>query len=358
MRKYLRLAIVVAVPVMLVGILYMRVRVTGVVEENSGYRLVMGTFSRVVVLAKSRWTAKRCIEGAFDVQNRIESLMSDYREDSELSKINRYAAQGPVPVSEMTFEVLRQAVHFYQLSDGAFDVTVGPLVDLWRQAGKTNVPPTEGALAEARRRVGSDKLILDEKNRTVRFAAEGMRVDLGGIGKGYAVDKAVEAMRKRGAIGGLVDLGGNIRCFGRPPQGQETWRIGLQDPNVAPDEFGPSKPLLILALTKESVATSGDYRRFVKVQGQKQSHIIDTHTGQGANKLISDTIIAVDATTADALSTAVNVLGPEAGLALIERLPDAEAILIPAGEKISLVYSRGAKAYLVPTQDTTGQDKK
>ena len=127
---------------------------------------------------------------------------------------------------------------------------------------------------------------------------------------------------------------------------------------MAPDEFGPSKPLLILALTKESVATSGDYRRFVKVQGQKQSHIIDTHTGQGANKLISDTIIAADATTADALSTAVNVLGPDAGLALIERIPDAEAILIPAGEMVSLIYSSGAKAYLTPTQNAAGPDKK
>jgi thiamine biosynthesis lipoprotein len=356
--KYLRVAIIVAVPVILVGALCLRARTAGVVEENSGYRMVMGTFSRVVVIAKSRGTAQRCIEAAFDVQNRIESLMSDYRDDSELTKVNRCAAQEPVPVSVMTFEVLRQAVLFYQLSDGAFDVTVGPLVDLWRRAGQTNVPPAPEALAEARRKVGSDKLILDDKNRTVRFAVAGMRVDLGGIGKGYAVDKAIEAMQKRGALGGLVDLGGNIRCFGQPPQGQETWRIGLQDPNVAPDEFGPSRPLLILALTGESVATSGDYRRFVKVQGQKQSHIIDIHTGRGANKLASDTIIAADATTADALSTAVNVLGPEAGLALVERVAGAEAILVPAGEKVSLVYSRGAKAYLAPSSQEPGQGEK
>ncbi len=358
MKKYFCVAAAVGILIMLSGVLYLRAKTSCVVEENSGYRLVMGTFSRVVVIAKSHWTAKRCMEAAFDVQNRIESLMSDYQEDSELSKVNRYAAQGPVPVSEMTFEVLRQAVHFCQLSDGAFDVTVGPLMDLWRQAGRTDVAPTEEALTAARRKVGSDKLILDEKNRTVRFTVEGMRVDLGGIGKGYAVDKAVEAMKKRGAMGGLVDLGGNIRCFGQPPRGQESWRIGLQDPNVAPDEFGASKPLLILSLTNESVATSGDYRRFVRVQGQKQSHIIDTHTGKGANKLASDTIIAADATTADALSTAVNVLGPEAGLALVERIPGTEAILIPAGGKTSLVYSSGAKAYLTPSQKTTRQDKK
>jgi len=344
--------------ILLAGLAYRDLSTRRLVEVNSGFRVVMGTFSRVVVIAKSERAAQRCIDAAFDVQNRIESLMSDFRADSELSKINRLGAQGPVPVSEMTFEVLQRSVHFSALSNGAFDVTVGPLVDLWRKAGEADVPPTADALAEARRKVGSDKLLLDEKNRTVRFAVEGMRVDLGGIGKGYAVDKAVEAMQKHGALGGMVDLGGNIRCFGRPPQGQERWRIGLQDPNVAPDEFGGTQPLLVLALTDESVATSGDYRRFVKVQGEKQSHIIDTTTGKGANKLASDTIIAPDATTADALSTAVNVLGPQAGLALVERLPATEAILIPAGEDAQPIFSRGAKAYLRPSQGAGRRDEK
>ena len=357
MKRTSALTVVGVVLILLAGLMYRDLVAPDLVEVNSGFRVIMGTFSRVVVIAKSRRTAQRCIEAAFDVQNRIESLMSDFRDDSELSKVNRLAAQGPVAVSEMTFEVLQQAVRFSTLSNGAFDVTVGPLVDLWRKAGETDVPPTPEVLAEARRKVGSDKLILDEKNRTVRFAVEGMRVDLGGIGKGYAVDKAVEAMQKRGALGGMVDLGGNIRCFGQPPQGQEHWRIGLQDPNVAPDEFGGTKPLLVLELRNESVATSGDYRRFVKVQGEKQSHIIDTATGNGANKLVSDTIIAPDATTADALSTAVNVLGPQAGLALIERLPATEAILIPAGKDAQPIFSRGAKAYIPLSQGTARPDE-
>jgi FAD:protein FMN transferase len=346
MKKYLRVVILIFVSVLLLGMLYVRSRSEGVVEVNSGYRMVMGTFSRVVVIAPSPRAAQRSIEAAFEVQNRVESLMSDHREDSELSKVNRYGAQQAVPVSEMTFEVLQKAVHFYQLSGGAFDVTVGPLMDLWREAGKTNAPPTAEALAEARRKVGSDKLVLNEQDRTVRFAVEGMRVDLGGIGKGYAVDEAVEAMTRHGALGGLVDLGGNIRVFGRPPRGQDYWRIGLQDPRVAPSEFHASPPLLVLALTEQSVATSGDYRRFVKVQGEKQSHILDPGTGKGAAMLASDTIIAPDATTCDALSTAVNVLGLEQGLTLVERLPAIEAILIPAGEGAGPLYSSGAKAYV------------
>jgi thiamine biosynthesis lipoprotein len=333
--------------VIALGLLYAGTRSRGVVEVDSGYRVVMGTFSRVVAVARSERTAKRCIEAAFDVQEQIESLMSDYRDDSELSKVNRDAAKGPVPVSELTFEVLQKAVYFNKLSDGAFDVTVGPLVDLWRRAGEANEPPTEEALAEARRKVGSDKLILDEKSRTVRFAVEGMRVDLGAIGKGYASDKSVEAMKRHGAMGAMVAIAGDIRCFGRPPRGQAYWRIGLQDPNVAPNDLGPSKPLLVLALTSEGVSTSGDYRRFVKVQGQKVSHIVDPHTGKGASKLVSDTIIAPDATSSDALSTAVNVLGLEKGLALIERLPSTAAILIPSGPAAEPVFSSTARSLLV-----------
>ncbi|MBM4026225.1 MAG: FAD:protein FMN transferase [Planctomycetes bacterium] len=346
MKKYLRIVVLVAVPVLLLGLLYLRSRAGGVVEVNSGYRVLMGTFSRVIVIAPSQSAAQRCIEAAFDVQDRVESLMSYHREDSELSKINRYAAERPVPVSDWMFEVLQEAVRFHELSEGAFDVTVGPLMDLWRRAGKTNVLPTEEALAEARRKVGSDKLILDPKNRTVRFAVEGMRVDLGGIAKGYAVDKAVEAMIKRGARGGLVDLGGNIRVFGRAPAGQERWRIGLQDPNVAPDQFGGSPPLLVLEMTDASVATSGHYRRFTKVQGQTQSHILNPRTGAGAGALASDTIIAPDAISADALSTAVSVLGLEKGLALIERLPAVEVILIPSDNNAVPIFSRGAESYL------------
>jgi len=324
------------------------------VEMDSGTRVLMGTFGRVVVIARSERAANACIEAAFDVQNRIESLMSYHRADSELNQVNRYAAQRPMMVNPMTFEVLRRAVHFSELSDGAFDVTVGPLVDLWQAAKDANVPPTREALAEARRKVGYDKLILDDKTATVRFAQEGMRIDLGGIAKGYAVDKAVEAMRSKGALGGMVDLGGNIRCFGRAPRGQQKWRIGIQDPNVAPDDMDSSKYLLVLELGDASVATSGDYRRSFVVQGQKENHILDTHTGKGTSKLVSDTIIAPDATTADALSTAVNVLGAEAGLALIERLPSVEAIIIPAGAPMRLLYSHGAHAYIA-SSGRTGQ---
>jgi len=337
---------VVVVCLLLGGALYVGLTARKMVQVDSGYKVVMGTFSRAVAIAPSEKVARACIAAAFEEQRRVEELMSYHNCDSELNTVNREAHQRAVEVDEATFEVLEKARQFSELSGGAFDVTIGALGELWRRAAAADTVPTEAEIAEAKSRVGYDKLLLDTNTRTVRFAAEGMRIDLGGIAKGYAVDKSVAAMKKRGAAGGMVDLGGNIRCFGRPPEGQECWRVGLQDPNVAPDELGGSKLLLVLTLTDESVATSGDYRRFVKVQGSKESHIIDTGTGKGAHKLVSDTIIASNAVTADALSTAVNVLGPEAGLALVESIPDVEAILIPVGRDAQPIFSSGAKAYV------------
>lgn len=326
--------------------LYFAVTARDLATFDSNYRVIMGTFTRVIVLAESDKLAAACAEAAFAEQRRVDALMSTYKENSEISRVNREAFEKPVQVSEATFEVVQRAVHFSERSDGAFDVTVGPLVDLWRAAAEANEPPTEVALAEARSKVGYEKLIVDEKAKTIRFTVAGMKIDLGGIAKGYAIDRSVDAMKQRGALGGMVDIGGDVRCFGKPPEGQKTWLIGLQDPSVTPDDLSRGKTLLVLKVTDQAVTTSGDYRRFIVVGGARESHILDTHTGHGARQLASVTIIAPNATSADALATAVSVLGPEEGLTLIERLPNTEAILIPAGPGGKLTYSTGAAAYV------------
>lgn len=346
MKNRIGFIVIAAVVGFLLVLLYVDAATRAPVKVDSGYRVIMGTFSRVVVVARSEKAGRACIAAAFKVQRRIESLMSYHRPDSELNRVNRHAAERPVPVNPLTFEVLQQAVYFSELSGGAFDVTVGPLVDLWRAAGDANEPPSEAALTEARLRVGYEKLILEPKEMTVQFATEGMRIDLGGIAKGFAIDKSVEAVRKGGALGGMVDIGGDIRCFGRPPEGQEHWRIGLQDPTEATEDLITGEPLLILQLSDAAVTTSGDYRRYTTVAGRKQSHIMDAQTGRGANQLASVTIIAPNATTADALATAVSVLGPQKGLALIETLPAVETILLPAGEDAGPILSQGAAAYV------------
>jgi len=314
------------------------------VEVDSGSRRSMGTFARIVAVTSSPKRSKRCIEAGFNEFRRIEDMLSYFKPDSELSRVNREAYDKPVKVSRELFEILQTSVTYSRLSNGAFDITIGPLADLWRKAGEVNQMPDENALAAAKSRVGYEKLILDVNTMTVRFAVEGMRIDLGGIAKGYAVDRAVEIMKRKGATGGMVDLGGNIRCFGKPPR-KDAWLVGMQDPNLE-----NSQPMMILKLSPDkpdmAVATSGDYRRYVEAGGQKVSHIIVPSIGSGANKMAGDTIIAPTAIEADALSTAVNVLGPEKGLELIERFLDAEAILITFTPEYRIIKSSGADMYI------------
>jgi thiamine biosynthesis lipoprotein len=249
-------------------------------------------------------------------------------------------------VSKSTFEVLQRGIEFSELTYGAFDVTVGPLVDLWHSTQDTSSFPTDAQLQQARSKVGYDKLILDANQTSARFAVEGMRVDLGAIAKGYAIDKAVEVMQKTGALGAMVEIGGDIRCFGSPPQGQNRWRIGLQESRAIGENVGTGEVLLVLELTDAAVATSGDYRRFVLIEGKKYSHILDTRTGRASKGLTSVTIISQNATDADALATAVSVMGLEKGLALIEAEPHTEAILVTPAPQYKLIKTTGVGKYV------------
>ncbi|MHC4624054.1 MAG: FAD:protein FMN transferase [Planctomycetota bacterium] len=343
-KQNTRIAIGIVVAAFLILVLFLRSK--GHVEADSGYREVMGTFARVVAVAPDSATADKSIESAFAQLRSVDRLMSDYRSDSEISRVNRDAYTQPVKVSKATFEVLQKAIEFSRLSDGAFDITVGPLVDLWRSAVEANSVPSKAALQQARSKVGYEKLFLDANEMSVRFAVDGMRLDLGAIAKGYAIDNAIETMQEGGALGGMVDVGGDIRCFGVPSRGKKHWLIGLQDPTKAEDWIGTTKPSLVLKLTDAAIATSGDYRRFVLVDGKKYGHILDTKTGRGAKALSSVTIISQSAIDADALATAVSVMGPQEGLALVEQLPQAEAILISLRPDYTLSKTAGAERYL------------
>jgi thiamine biosynthesis lipoprotein len=315
------------------------------VEADSGHRLVMGTFARIVAIAADSKIADKAIEAALAEIESVDKLMSDYKSDSEISRVNRDGFARPVAVSEPTYEVLEKSIEFSKLTGGAFDITVGPLVDLWRSAGKKSRAPSEEELAAAKTKVGFEKLILDDNNRTAKFAVASMRLDLGGIAKGYAVDKAIEAMQRAGAVGGMVDIGGDLRCFGKPPKGRSKWSIALQNPNVNKNT-DESDLLLVLKLDNAAVATSGDYQQFALIEGKRYSHIINRQSGTGAEGLSSVTIITDSATDADALATAVSVMGQEKGLALIEKMPNAEAIVITSPPKYKLVKSMGAEKYL------------
>ena len=312
---------------------------------SSGTREVMGTFCRLISVAPTNSINDASIEAGYSELVRIDAMMSDYKPESQLSEVNTNAFKESVTVSIELMEVLTTAKKYSALSDGAFDVTIGPVVDLWREAKKKNAIPTKQQLAEAKAKVGYEKLILE--NNTVRFAVEGMRLDLGAIAKGYAIDKAVEAMKLAGATAGFVDVGGDVRTFGKPPT-KKHWIIGIQDPA---SEGGI---LLTLKLNDMALATSGDYRRYDEVKGKKHSHIKDPSTSQSVTKLTSVSVTAQTATIADILATAVSVIGPEKGLAMIEAIENTDLIMIPADQQQDLIHTKTIRKYVDNTQPPAG----
>jgi thiamine biosynthesis lipoprotein len=315
-------------------------------DADSGYQMIMGTFVHIVAVAENSDSAEKCVRAAIDEIRKVDDLMSDYKSDSEISRVNREAFEKAVQVSDSTYEVLQRSVEFSEMTGGAFDITVGPLVALFRKAKESKVAPGEEQIALAKSKVGFEKLKLDSENKTVQFSENGMLLDLGGIAKGYAIDKAIEAAQRCGAIGAMVDIGGDVRCFGLPPKGRDHWLIGLQDPNSAIEGIEGGGLLLILKVINAAVATSGDYQQFVLIEGKRYSHIMDRRTGKSAEGLSSVTVITDNATDADALATAASVMGAEKGLALIEKLPNTEAILISPQPKSEIIKTSGAEKYI------------
>lgn len=316
------------------------------VTAESGYREIMGTFVRVTAVAMDEQTAQTCVKEGIKQLELVDNTMSVHNAESEISRINRDAYRQTVKVTEPVFEVLQRSVEYSRLTDGAFDITVGPLVDLWHEAGKKNIKPTEDEIASAKTKVGYEKLVLDAENKTVHFTVDGMQLDLGGIAKGYGIDLATTAMQKAGAMGGMVDVGGDIRFFGAPPRGKQKWSVGLQEPKIDEKGLVSHQLVLVLEMINKAVATSGDYRRFVLIDDKKYSHIINPSTSTSAEGLSSVTIIAQNATDADALATAVSVMGAEKGLALVEKLEGMEAILISSGPELKQIQTSGAEKYI------------
>ena len=283
---------------------------------------LMGTILEATVYRPAAATrlAQTDLEAVHSAVLEIDQLMSLYRPDSELTALNTQAGIGPIEVNEPMFQVLEASQHYTRLSGGALDVTVQPLVELWGfdQMERTSIPPP-AEIQAVLRRIGADRLDLDAALQTATLAA-GSRLDLGGIAKGYAIDRAVAALRTRGVPAALIDLGGNIGVLGRPP-GERPWAVGIQHPR-GNDLIG------LLQFRDGAIATSGDYDRYFEVQGQRFSHLLDPRTGWPAQGLYSVTVVAPNATAADALSTAAFVLGPDQGMALISGCEGVEGVLI------------------------------
>jgi thiamine biosynthesis lipoprotein len=287
----------------------------------------MGTAYKIIVYAPDEATAKKAAAAAFARVAELDGIMSDYKPASELMKLCDKAGGDPVKVSDDLWTVLERAQAVAKRSDGAFDVTVGPIVRLWRLARKTRQIPDAEDLARAKALVGYDKVTLDPREHTVRLAKKGMRLDLGGIAKGYAADQALVVLKKHGLARALVAAGGDI-AVGDAPADADAWTVG-----IAPVEDPESKPKKHLLLTNAAVSTSGDAEQYVEIGGKRYSHIVDPKTGLGLVGRMTVTVVAPNGITSDSLTKVVAVLGPEKGFPIIEETKGVSGYVVRKTDK-------------------------
>lgn len=300
----------------------------------------MGVPFRIVLYAPDRPTAQRAADAAFARVSTLNAIFSDYEFDSELSMLSRTAGAGEkVPLSPELWNVLERAQALAEKTGGAFDVTVGPAVSLWRRSRRTRTMPDPKRLAQTRAAIGYRHLRLDRETRSAELLIPRMRLDLGGIAKGCAADAALDLLREHGLTRVLVAADGDI-VVGDPPPGQKGWRIGiaqLDAPNA------PAPPSLILK--RRAISTSGDLSQRLEIEGRRYSHIVDPRTGIGLTDHSMVTVLAPDSTTADSLATSISVLGPKTGLALIDQFPGtAVRIVRSPDDQIEVHESPGFSA--------------
>lgn len=286
----------------------------------------MGTLFRLVVYSPDVHLANQALRSAFLHISQLDSILSDYQPNSELNRLCDSAYERPITVSHDLARVLDRSLQLSRQTDGAFDVTAGPLIKLWRQARQTRRLPDPAAVAAARSRTGYTNVALN--GRAVRLLQPGMQIDLGGVAKGYAADQALRTLRSFGLTRALVAASGDI-AVGLPPPDQPGWRIAVEP------RPGVSRTLV---LKNAAVSTSGDTEQYIELNGTRYSHIVDPRTGLGLTDSVGVTVTARQGFDADPLATAIALVGPVRGLTLLKQTPNAAALIVqsnPTGQLIT-----------------------
>lgn len=281
---------------------------------------IMGTAIRVELWHEDPARGEAALDAVMEEMHRIDHAMSPFKPESELSRVNREAAKAPVPISEEMFELLARSVAFSKLSEGAFDITfasVGCMFDY-----RNGVKPTQEEIAAALPSFNYRHIRLECQQRTVQFARGGVRIDLGGIAKGYAVDNCIALLKERGVKEALVVAGGDSRVLG--DRRGRPWMIGIRDPRRK------GTMVAMMPLVDAAISTSGDYERYFEANGVRHHHILDPRTGMSATGARSVTIVGPDATTTEGISKSVFIMGPKRGIRFAESLPGIDAVIIDA----------------------------
>jgi len=307
-------------------------------------RPMMGTSVEVILWGSDPEPSAKAVDRAYAEIKRIEEQLSVWRRESKVSEINRSAGEKPVQVPAELFELIRESIRISRASDGAFDITVQGLGDLWDFRSPVFRVPDAEAVRARLNLIDYRKIRLQQEISTVFLEKSGMQISLGGIAKGYAVDRTVEVLRESGIKGGIVSAGGDLLAFGKREDGG-AWKVGVRNPR------DPSKNICVIPVSNLAVATSGDYERYRMAGGRRYHHIIDPRTGYPSRGCMSVTVVAEHALEADALATAVFVLGPEEGRALLEKFPDVEGIIVDGDGKVT------ASSGLTGTTEPSAEEK-
>jgi thiamine biosynthesis lipoprotein len=287
----------------------------------------MGTTVELTVVAPTPEAGEAALKAGFAEVARMEQVFSSYRTDSELAAVNARAGSGATPASADFVTLLGRSLAVAKDTGGAFNPLMGPVIKLWGIPEAPRVP-SDDELAALAPRVDPEGLVVDSAAGTVALARAGMALGFGGIAKGYTADRVTALLKARGIRAGIVAVAGDIRTFGRRPDGRP-WRIGVRHPR------DPERSLVTLELTDAAVSTSGDYERYFEVDGRRYHHILDPRTLRPAEGAVSVTVLAPDGTTADGLSTALFVMGAKAGREAVEARPGVEALFVAPGGSVT-----------------------
>ena len=292
----------------------------------------MGTVIEITLIGDDEEAANKAVLQAFQEIKRIETLMSPWLDSSDVTRINRSSGKESVKVSPETMEVIKKAQEISELSEGGFDITVGPLTELWRKARKKKIPPSIEEVKEKLGLVNFKNIEMDQEGK-VFLKKKGMAIDLGGIAKGYAVDRAFKLLKSLGYRNLIVNAGGDLRVGGF--KNKQPWSIGIQNPRES------QKILARISISDTAVATSGDYEKFFLYQGKRYHHIFNPKDGFPTDDCQSVTVLCKEGMIADALATAVFVLGPEKGYTLCQKLEGVDCLIVDQEGKI--IISPGLK---------------